>query len=145
MATGTGYFFTKAVKSLLNKEIDIDTDSIVCALTTDVPAQHDDQYSSEITWHSTNTGYTGPIACTSITVTLTTEGVIKVDSPTSPVWTASTESIVAAYAVLYDDTPASNKPLLCYYDFGGTETATDGNTFTITFDSSGMFQGSVTT
>jgi hypothetical protein len=42
-------------------------------------------------------------------------------------------------AVFYDATPGTNStdPVLCYWDFGGTQTATNG-TFTLTANGSGI-------
>jgi hypothetical protein len=53
-------------------------------------------------------------------------------------WTSST--ITARYAVIYDDTPATDatKPLLGYVDFGADVISTNG-TFTITWDGAGIF------
>ena len=52
-------------------------------------------------------------------------------------WTASGGSIAADFAIIFDDavtTPTADL-LLLHIDFGGTETATTGGTFTITPDS----------
>jgi hypothetical protein len=37
---------------------------------------------------------------------------------TDPGWTVTDAGFTFQYAVVYDDTPASNKPLICYMDFG---------------------------
>lgn len=51
------------------------------------------------------------------------------------VWLVST--ISAAYGVLLNDDHASDA-LICYFDFGGTQSSTAG-TFTIAFHNSGLF------
>ena len=51
-------------------------------------------------------------------------------------WTSAT--ITARYAVFYDSTPASNKPLIGYVDFGEDVSCTAG-TFDITIHSDGVF------
>jgi hypothetical protein len=77
-------------------------------------------------------------------VTLTTAnsgGTITVDETTNPSWTASGGSITARYAVIYNDTHASKQALcVCLLDTAPADvTATDGNTFTITMNASGLF------
>jgi hypothetical protein len=56
-------------------------------------------------------------------------------------WTASGAGFAAAYAVIYDRTPATDatRPLICYIDFDGTRTLAAGDTLTITFNASGIF------
>jgi hypothetical protein len=63
--------------------------------------------------------------------------VIKLDADDT-VWTTST--ITAHYAVIYDDTPATDatKPLLGYVDFGADVVSSAGN-FTITWAAGGIF------
>lgn len=53
------------------------------------------------------------------------------------VWTASTGTIGPfRYVVLYNDTQATPaKPLVVFYDYGSNITLQDGETFTVTFDS----------
>lgn len=59
------------------------------------------------------------------------------------VWTASTGSIAARYAVIYDDTPTSPAdPLVAYILLDTTPadvTATDTNTLTLAWNGSGIF------
>lgn len=56
---------------------------------------------------------------------------VTVLTATSPSWPTST--IAAKAAIYFDDTPASNKPLIARVDFGGTVSTTAG-TFTVTID-----------
>ena len=53
-------------------------------------------------------------------------------------WTASGGSISATDAVIYDDTSGTDL-LICSIDFGGTETAEAGATFSINVNASGLF------
>lgn len=53
-------------------------------------------------------------------------------------WTASGGSIAADDAVLFDDTAALDE-LMFSFDFGGTQTATDGGNFNINWNASGIF------
>ena len=67
-------------------------------------------------------------------------GVATFDSA-DPVWTASGGSITARFAVVYDDT-AVGDPLLCVclLDTAPADvTATDGNTFTVQMNASGLW------
>ena len=61
---------------------------------------------------------------------------------TTITWTASGGSLVFQYAVLWDDTIASD-PLIGYIDCGA-QTITSGNTFLITTGATGLFTGTVT-
>lgn len=76
-------------------------------------------------------------------VTLTTAqaaGTTTIDETTNPVWTASGGSITARFAVIYDDTHASDQAVfVCLLDTTPADvTATDTNTFTITINASGL-------
>ncbi len=57
---------------------------------------------------------------------------ITVLGAASPSWASSTISN-AAKAVIFDNTPASSKPLIALIDFGGTPSSTNG-TFQVTID-----------
>jgi hypothetical protein len=76
-------------------------------------------------------------------VTLTTSnssGTITIDETTNPVWTASGGAITARFAVIYDDSHASDLPVfVCLLDTAPADvSATDGNTLTITINASGL-------
>lgn len=85
-------------------------------------------------------GYTQNSKAVTIT-TANSSGTITVDETTNPVWTASGGSITARFAVIYDDTHASDMPIcVCLLDTAPADvTATDGNTFTININASGLF------
>lgn len=71
-------------------------------------------------------------------VTCTTSGLVTTLSCAPLVWTTSTISSV--YLFVYDKTTDTNdttRKLLCYQDFGGTETDTAG-TFTFTPNAAGI-------
>lgn len=55
-------------------------------------------------------------------------------------WTSSGAGFSAAYGLVYDSTPgtAATNPVIGYYDFGGTLTASGGGTLTITVPTSGI-------
>jgi hypothetical protein len=54
-------------------------------------------------------------------------------------WTASGGSIIASYALLYNDTIAGDPPL-ALVDFGQIEEAGDGTDFKIVWNANGIFQ-----
>ena len=86
-------------------------------------------------------GYTqGNKALTSVTSSQT-GGTYKLDAQ-DVTFTASGGDLggtgdVFRYVVLYDDS-ATNKNVIGYYDYGSNLTIADGNSFSVTFDSSGI-------
>jgi hypothetical protein len=88
---------------------------------------------------ATANGYTQNTKACTIT-TANSSGTITIDETTNPSWTASGGSITARFAVIYDDTHASDMPcFVCLLDTTPADvTATDGNTFTITMNASGV-------
>jgi hypothetical protein len=88
---------------------------------------------------ATNFGYTQNTKAVTIT-TANSSGTITIDETTNPVWTASGGAITARFAVIYDDSHASDMPIaVCLLDTAPADvTATDGNTFTITMNASGI-------
>lgn len=88
---------------------------------------------------ATANGYTQNTKAVTIT-TVNSSGTITIDETTNPVWTASGGSITARFAVIYDDTHANDMPcFVCLLDTTPADvTATDGNTFTITINASGL-------
>lgn len=137
-----GSFIAKS----LNKEIDLDTDTIKVALLTsaytpnqDVHDYFDDVASAEVT----GTGYTAGGA------TLTGK-TVSYDAPTNTITfdaddvTLASSTITARYAVVYDASPATNatRPLIGYVDFTSDQSSTNGN-FTITWDATGIVKVTV--
>lgn len=133
-----GSLITKA----FNKEIDFDSDTIKVALLSSsyTPNQDTHDYWDDVsTYQVTGTGYTAggaTLANKSVTYTSGTN-VTKFDADDVS-WTSST--ITARYAVIYDDTPATNatKPLIAYIDFGSDQSSSSG-TFSIVWDAAGIF------
>lgn len=81
---------------------------------------------------STANGYTAGGAATTPTLT-NTSGTDKLVG-TNVTWSASGAVGPFRYAVLYDSTPASNKALIGWWDYGSSITMANGDTFTVTFD-----------
>lgn len=93
--------------------------------------------------HANANGYTtGGVALTGITW-VNSGGTITFDC-NDPVWTASGGSIVARFAVIYENATLNTivKPLLCVCLLDTTPadvTTTTGNTLTISINASGIF------
>lgn len=125
---------------MLNKEVDLDTDTLKAMLLTSsyTPNQDTHQYKSDLTNEITGTGYTATgQALTSVTVAYdSSTNVIKIDSA-DPAWTSST--LTARYLVYYDSSPATDatRPLISYVDFGADVSTTSG-TFTDAIDAAGI-------
>ena len=143
-AAGKWKLYEQAKLDIANGLMDLDTHSYKIALFTS--ASNCNTLSGTTTLASltnqvaTANGYTQ----NSKAVTLTTAnsgGTITVDETTNPSWTANGGSITARFAVIYNDTHASKQALcVCLLDTAPADvTATDGNTFTITQNSSGIF------
>jgi hypothetical protein len=113
----TGKLYGKVFTALWNKEIDYDTDTIKCMLTTSTytPDQDVHDYKDDVTNEVTGTGYTaGGTTLTTKTVTYTAGTNKHVLDADDAVWASST--ITARNAVIYDDSPATaaTKPLIGY-------------------------------
>jgi hypothetical protein len=87
-------------------------------------------------------GYTtGGQALTSVTVTTTTTNDATFDAADAQ-WTASGGALTASKAIVYNDTDA-NDPPLALIDFGGSQSASDGNIFKLAWNASGIFTWTV--
>jgi hypothetical protein len=137
---------TKTYGSLIakafNKEVDFDTDTIKVALVSSsyTPNQDTHDYWDDVaTYEVSGTGYTAGGATLATKTVGYTAGtnVTKFDGDDVS-WTTST--ITARYAVVYDASPATNaaKPLIGYVDFGSDQSSSSG-TFSIVWDSAGIF------
>jgi len=139
----TAFVYPMFFTTTWNKEADIDTDTIKCGLSNTAytyAATHKyfdaTPFTTAWTELSTANGYTaGGVTLTSPTVT---NGQTTSWTASNAVWTASGAGISATSAVVYDSTPASNKPLISYVLFGGTVTAAAGATLTIAWNASGI-------
>jgi hypothetical protein len=137
-------WYGQALLKALNKEIDFDTDVIKVMLCTSayVPDQDAHVYKDvSVTSEVTGTGYVaGGATLASKTIGYTAATNIIALDAADVTWAAST--ITARYAVIYDDSPASSKPLLAYVDFGADQSSNNGN-FTITWDANGILKVTV--
>lgn len=132
-----GQFLLKA----LNKEVDWDTDTIKVALVSSAytPNQDTHDYYDDVVANEVSgTGYTaGGATLASKTATYDSATNVIILDAADAVWASST--ITARYAVVYDDSGATNaqKALIGYVDFGSDQSSTNGN-FTVTWDATGI-------
>ena len=138
----TGKLYGLVFTSLWNKEIDYDTDTINCMLTTSLytPDQDTHQYKSSVTNEVVGTGYTaGGAALASKTVTYTAATNKHVLDAADASWASST--ITARTAVVYDGTPATDatRPLICYQQSDADIASTNG-TFTVQWAAAGIVE-----
>jgi len=145
MAAGKWKMYESAKLALANGEVDFNADSFkinlylstsnadtLAAATIDALVDITNQVATAF-------GYTQNTKAVTIT-TANVTGTITIDETTNPVWTASGGSITARFAVIYDDTHVNDLPIwVCLLDTTPADvTATDGNTFTITMNASGV-------
>lgn len=133
-------FYNSFKVDIQSGNIDIDTDTIKCALVTSAytPNIDTDTKWSNVTNEVSGTGYSaGGATLASITVTQDNTNDRGVVDATDVTW--STATITARAAVLYKSTgTASTSPLICYIDFGSDQTSSGGN-FVIQWNASGIF------
>jgi hypothetical protein len=135
-----GKLYGKAILSLFNSEMDWDSDSWKCMLTTSgySPDQDVHDYKDDVSSEVSGTGYTaGGATLANKTITYTAgTNTIKLDADDVS-WPGST--ITARTAVVYDDTPATaaTKPLLCYQQSDADVSSTAG-TFSVVWNASGI-------
>ena len=132
--------------NLGNKVYDMDGDVFKIALylsTSNAATVTTNEVKGDLTnEHANANGYTtGGIE---VTETWTRSVGTTTFDCSDPVWTASGGSIIARFAVLWDDTPASPlDPLIAYALLDTTPAdvvVTDGNTLTLQINASGVFQ-----
>lgn len=134
MATATK--FEAFVEHLAEKVHNLDTDTLMVALTNTAPNHATNTVFADITEISAGNGYTAGGADTQ-NATSRSGGTLSVTG-TDVVWTASGGSIGAfRYVVLYNTTPSSPAdPLIQSWDYGSGITLASGETFTVDFGAS---------
>jgi hypothetical protein len=122
-------------------DLDNDTFKMMLVLSTWTPNAETDSDYADISGneHANANGYiTGGVT---VAATWTRSTVTVTFDTADGVWTASGGSIVARYAVIYDDTDGT-KSLVCYSLLDNSPadvTATDGNQLTVQINASGVF------
>lgn len=135
--------YGNAILKAFNKEIDWDSDTIKVALVGSgyTPNQDSHDYWDDVSSNEvTGTGYTaGGATLAGKTATYDSASNVIVLDANDVVWASST--ITARYAVVYDDSGATNaqKALIGYVDFGSDQSSTNGN-FTVTWDATGIIR-----
>lgn len=137
----TAFWAGQALLMAVNKELDLDTDVIKCALFTDAhaPDQDVDKYydAAHGMTEVANAGNytTGGATMTTVSVGYTAgTNVIKIDADDTQ-WAAAT--FTAMYAMIYDSSPANNKPIIGWVNFGANQSPAN-QTFLITWPAAGI-------
>ena len=141
----TGKLFGLFWKSALNKELDIDSDQIKAALFTNALVINQDthQYFDAAPYTANQcagTNYTagGLVVSPGSMAYDAATNKLSIDL-TDNAWANLTlNSPGARYMVVYDNTPAANKPLIGYVDFQADQEFTNG-TMSIAWDAAGAF------
>lgn len=125
--------FHALAKNLLDGEYDLDADTLKVCLTNTAPTQATDAGFSDISEIAAGSGYTAGGATVPSTSTAQ-DGDTSALFGDDIVFTASGGSIGPfRYAVLYDDTHASDA-VLGYWDYGSALTLGNGESLTIVTD-----------
>ena len=109
-------------------------------LSNDTPSASADTVKADLAEITAGNGYTAGGATTTITISETT-GTTTV-SGTQASWTATGSVGPFRYAVLYNDTSASDN-LVAWWDYGSSVTLANGESFTVKF--SGTDPGAIFT
>lgn len=128
------------IKSLINKEVNLNSDTLKVMLCTSAytPNQDTHQYKSSVTNEVSGTGYTaGGATLSSVTNGYNASTNALAFDAADVSWETST--ITARYAVVYDSTPGTDaaRPLIAYVDFGA-DVVSSGAAFTIAWDAAGI-------
>ena len=124
--------FNAFVEAIVLKKHNLGTDSLKVMLTLTAPVAAN-SVKADLTEIAAGNGYSAGGTATTITSCVQTAGVLKLII-TDVTFTASVGSIANfRYAVLYNDT-ATNDELIGFWDSGGTQTITVGNSFLVDFD-----------
>lgn len=124
--------FQPFVENLAEKVFNLGSDTLKVLLTNTAPSASNGQ-KSDLTEISAGNGYTAGGTAATISSSSQSNGTYKLVLA-DVTFTASGGSIGALrYAVLYDDTAASDQ-LIGYWDYGSSITLADGETLTVDFD-----------
>lgn len=128
--------FNKFVLNLNQKVFNLGSDSLKVALTNTAPTVSTDNQLSNITEVSYTFCSTRALTISSSSQTSGTYKLVIADL----ILTASGTLGPFRYVVVYDDT-ATNKELICYFDYASSITLQNGDTLTLDFDNTnGLLQ-----
>lgn len=126
--------FNSFVESLAEKKFDLGSDTLKVLLTNTAPLATN-AVKADLTEITAQNGYSAGGAIASTSSSAQTSGTYKL-VVADVTFTASGGSFgPARYAVLYDDTAASDD-LIGFWDYGSSVTPAAGETFTTDFDGS---------
>lgn len=142
-AAGKWKLYDTAKLKMGNKEIDLDSDTFKVALflsSSNCDTLTHDELSDLTNQHANGNGYSTGGQALDTNTWANSSGTSTFDAA-NEVFTASGGPITARFAVIYDDTHASDALIaVCLLDTAPADvTATDGNTLTINFNASGIF------
>ena len=138
--------FHEAMLNIGNGLIDLDSHTFKAVLTNVAPSQANNTLLADITQIANGNGYTtGGVTLASVTYTESGAGTgIWVWTAADFLWTASGGSIADfRYVAIYNST-AAGSPLMLYIDYGAVVTVTNGNTFTVDVQATGLIRFTVT-
>jgi hypothetical protein len=123
--------------SVMDAAINLTTATVYCLLVNGYTALSSHQFRSSVTSEVSTTNYTtGGVSITTLTVTTDTTNHWGQWGGANVAWSSVT--LTATGAVVYKSTgAASTDNLICYFDFGGAQTATNG-TFTVQWSTAGI-------
>jgi hypothetical protein len=114
------YIYNQFLSTIANEEVNLNNDELKIMLVSSgySPNRDTHKYKDNISGEITGTGYTtGGETLTNMTYVLDDKiATLKADNPR---WASLNISNIR-YAVIYDNTPSTNKPLIAYVDFGET-------------------------
>lgn len=125
--------FNAFVENLAEKVFNLGSDTLKVMLTNTAPVAAN-SVKSDLTEISAGNGYTAGGTAASISSSAQTSGTYKLVLA-DVVFTATGAIGPFRYAVLYDDTAASDQ-LIGWWDYGSSITITSGETFTVDFNAS---------
>lgn len=124
--------FNSFVEALAEKTHNLGADTLTVALTNSAPSA-----SNTVLANITEISYTNLSSRVLTSVTSSQTGGTYTLDAADLVLTASGTVPTFRYVVLYNDTATSDE-LIGYYDYGSAVDLLNGETFTITFDASGI-------
>ena len=125
--------FNAFAENLAEKVFDLGSDTLKVMLTNTAPVAAN-SVKADITEISAGNGYTAGGTAATISSSAQTSGTYKLVLA-DVVFTATGAIGPFRYAVLYDDTAASDQ-LIGWWDYGSSITITSGETFTVDFNAS---------
>ena len=125
--------FNLFVDWLAKGNMNLSSDTLKCMLTNTAPVATNSIY-SDISGNEVSNGNGYSTGGAAVTPTLTNSSGTEKLVGTNASWSATGAVGPFRYAVLYDSTPASNKTLIGWWDYGSSITMANGDSFAVNFD-----------